>query len=124
MKLSSLSSTSLATVACFTFSSLLSHADVVFQASDTNTTVASNNNNGADSDDRVAITGDTASGVLTITNTNGNFGRAGIMSTDTIATLSGGALTDLDTVIMVFTIDSIEGLFRACLLYTSPSPRD
>ena len=113
MKLSSLSSTSLATVACFTFSSLLSHADVVFQASDTNTTVASNNNNGGDSDANVAITGDTASGVLTITNTNGNFGRAGIMSTDTIATLSGGALTDLDTVIMVFTIDSIEGLFRA-----------
>ncbi|MDB4500935.1 hypothetical protein N9224_02030 [Akkermansiaceae bacterium] len=113
MKLSSLSSTSLATVVFFTFSSLLSHAGLVFQASDTNTSVTSNNNNGADSDDNVAITGDTASGVLTISNTNGNFGNGGITSTDTIATLSGGALTELDTVIMVFTVDSIDGLFRA-----------
>ena len=115
MKLSQLSSTSLATVACFTFSSLLAHGDVVFQASDTNTTVISNNNNGADSDANVAITGDTASGVLTISNTNGNFGNAGITSTDTIATLSGGALTDLDTVIMVFTVDLIDGLFLSLI---------
>lgn len=113
MKLSQLSSTSLATVACFTFSSLLAHADVVFQASDTNTTVISNNNNGADSDANVAISGDTSAGVLTISNTNGNFGNAGIASTDTISALSGGALTSLDTVIMIFTVDSIDGLFRA-----------
>ncbi|MEJ6830132.1 MAG: hypothetical protein QNK61_08055, partial [Akkermansiaceae bacterium] len=47
------------------------HAVSVFQASDTNTTKISNNNNAGDSLDNIAITGDTAASTLLISNTNG-----------------------------------------------------
>ncbi|MDB4143801.1 hypothetical protein N9821_02670 [Akkermansiaceae bacterium] len=89
------------------------HAVSVFQASDTNTTKISNNNNAGDSLDNIAITGDTAASTLLISNTNGNFGNGGIASTDTIASLNGVALTALDTVTMTLTVDSITGGFRA-----------
>ena len=88
-------------------------ADVIFQASDINTTKISNNNNEGDTVDNIAIAGDTDTGTLMISNTNGNFGNGGIASMDTIATLNGGALTELDTVTMTFTVDSITGAFRA-----------
>ena len=88
-------------------------AAIIFQASDTNTTKISNNNNAGDTNAKVAVTGDTATSTLLISNTNGNFGNGGIASTDPINTLNALGLTALDKVTMVFTIDSISGLIRA-----------
>ena len=88
-------------------------AVVIFEASDTNITKISNNNNAGDTFAKVAVTGDTAGGTLSISNTNGNFGNGGIASTDDINTLNAVGLTDLDAVTMVFTVDSIAGLIRA-----------
>ena len=51
--------------------------------------------------DSLTITGDMNEGTLPINNEDDILNNAGIASTDTIATLNG-----------------------ACLLYTSPSPRD
>ena len=102
--------------ACFAtlaFLNLSAHADIVFQASDTNTTPVSNLNGGTDTLDKVAITGDTAAGTLLVSNTNGNFNNAGITSTDTIATLNGSAVAATSVVTMTLTIDDITGGFRA-----------
>lgn len=88
-------------------------AATIFQASDSNTTKISNNNNAGDSFAKVAVSGDTATSTLLISNTNGSFGNGGIASTDDINTLNTVGLTALDTVTMAFTVDSINGPIRS-----------
>ena len=80
------------------------HAALVFEATPGNTTNFSNNNNGTTAAN-ISLTG-TASDLL-LASSGGNFFAGGFGSSDDINTLNGSTLTDLDTVTISLTIDSV-----------------
>lgn len=101
MKLSSHLFGSLSTVACFTLSSLLSRAEVIFEAADSNVSLW--NNSAAIADSSGSVSGDTGDGAMSLTVTGGNFSYAGFASTQNINTALGRSLTDSDTVVITLT---------------------
>ena len=78
-------------------------ADVVIFDADTTNTVLTGNGLGGDG----TLTG--TAGSLTYTNSSGNFNNSGFTSDDDINTLNGAAITDLDTVTLVVTVDEFNG---------------
>lgn len=89
------------------------HAATIFETLDANTTQVSNLNNAGETLANVAITGDTVTSTLLISDTNGNFNNGGIVSTDDINLLNTLGLTAIEQIILTLTVDSITDGFRS-----------
>eukprot|EP00752_Nemacystus_decipiens_P013987 g12423.t1 len=81
-------------------------ATVIYEASDSNTTLFNNTVTGA----AAAVSGDTASGDMDLTVTGNNFSFGGFASTSNINTLLGTPLTDSDVVTLTFTTGVLDDL--------------
>lgn len=104
MKSTLLSPASIAAVTSLTLAAHSAHAASIFDATTTNTTNWSNNNNGTTAAN-ISVSGATPN--LLLDTDGGNFFAGGFGSTDDINTLNGSVLTDLDTITISLTIDSV-----------------